>query len=140
MQNMRPRCAMPNLTHHNEDNTMKHTDRPFRLLGAFAALLEDHRKDFDGFVRDVENVRFGRTALDGQQKNRLRYALNNMGLLLIDIQDCIKSGMYDGDELDVLVQTKNDWLDMKRRVDDYMASINQIEESTERVLQPLRVS
>jgi len=119
---------------------MKHTDRPVRLLGAFAALLEDHRKDFDSFVRDVENVRFGRTSLDGQQKNRLRYALNNMGLLLIDIQDCVKSGMYDGEELDVLVQTKNDWLDMKRRVDDYIAAINQIEESTERVLQPLRVN
>ena len=119
---------------------MKQADRPLRLLGAFTALLEDHRKDFDGFVRDVENVRFGRTALDGQQKNRLRYALNNMGLLLIDIQDCVKSGMYEGDDLDVLVQTKNDWLDMKRRVDDYMQSINEIEEATDRVLQPLRVA
>ena len=119
---------------------MKQADRPLRLLGAFTALLEDHRKDFDGFVRDVENVRFGRTALDGQQKNRLRYALNNMGLLLIDIQDCVKSGMYEGDDLDVLVQTKNDWLDMKRRVDDYMQSINEIEEATDRVLQPLCVA
>ena len=119
---------------------MKQADRPLRLLGAFTALLEDHRKDFDGFVRDVENVRFGRTALDGQQKNRLRYALNNMGLLLIDIQDCVKSGMYEGDDLDVLVQTKNDWLDVKRRVDDYMQSINEIEEATDRVLQPLRVA
>lgn len=128
-----------NPTNH-EDKTMKQADRPFRLLRAFTALLEDHRKDFDGFVRDVENVRFGRTALDGQQKNRLRYALNNMGLLLIDIQDCIKSGMYEGEDLDVQVKTKNDWLEMKRRVDDYMGAINQIEEATERVLQPLRVA
>ena len=127
-----------NPTNH-EDQIMKQADRLFRLLGAFTDQLEDHRKDFDGFVRDVENVRFGRTALDGQQKNRLRYALNNMGLLLLDIQDCIKSGMYEGDGLDALVQTKNDWLEMKRRVDDYMLAINQIEEATERVLQPLRV-
>lgn len=118
---------------------MTNSNRPLRLLGAFAALLEDHRKDFDGFARDIENVRFGRTALDSQQKNRLRYALNNMGLLLLDIQDCIKSGLYQGEDLDVLVQTKNEWLATKHHVDDYMAAINQIEEATERVLSPLLV-
>lgn len=117
---------------------MKHTDRPNRLLGSFASLLEDHSKDFEGFVRDVENVRFGRSALDGQQKSRLEYALDNMGILLVDIQDCIKSGVYSGDDLDGLVRTKNDWLEMKRRVDEYMEVIRQIKERTKRLLQPLQ--
>lgn len=45
-------------------------DRELRLMETFVGLLSDHQKDFEGFVRDVENVRYCHTPIDGQQINR----------------------------------------------------------------------
>lgn len=36
-------------------------DRELRLMETFVGLLSDHQKDFEGFVRDVENVRYCHT-------------------------------------------------------------------------------
>ena len=114
--------------------------RQQRLLETFVALLEDHQKDFDGFVRDIENVRFCRTPLDSQQLKRCEYALRNIGILLLHIQDCIHQGGYKDEQLTTLVNTKNEWLAMKLKVDDYLRAINTIVETTERDLSPLRGS
>lgn len=113
-------------------------DRPTRLLAAFASHLEDHRKDFDGFLRDIENVRFGRASLDHQQIARCEYALRNIDLLLENVEGCIQSGLYKGDDLDTLVQTKNDWTHMRGRAHLYMGVLIRIVSEARESVRPLR--
>ena len=62
-------------------------DRELRLMETFVGLLSDHQKDFEGFVRDVENVRYCHTPIDGQQINRCEYALRNMEIRLLTIHN-----------------------------------------------------
>ncbi len=45
--------------------------------------------NFEGFVRDVENVRYCHTPIGGQQINRCKYALRNMEIRLLTIHNCI---------------------------------------------------
>lgn len=113
-------------------------EREIRLMETFVALLPDHQKDFDGFVRDVENVRYCHTPIDGQQLGRCEYALRNMELRLLTIHNCIHSGSFSGDELDALVTTKNTWTSMKTRVDAYLKEIQDIIDQTAEALRPVR--
>lgn len=43
-------------------------------------------------MRDVENVRYCHTPIDGQQINRCEYALRNMEIRLLTIHNCIQRG------------------------------------------------
>ena len=56
-------------------------DRELRLMETFVGLLSDHQKDFEGFVRDVENVRYCHTPIDGQQTMLHQFMYTNMPLL-----------------------------------------------------------
>lgn len=115
-------------------------DRELRLMETFVGLLpHDHQKDFEGFVRDVENVRYCYTPIDGQQINRCEYALRNMEIRLLTIHNCIQAGRFDADTLDELVQSKNAWAAMKNRVDS-VAEIHQIISQTSAALRPMRHS
>lgn len=112
--------------------------RELRLLQTFVALLEDHQKDFAGFVRDIENVRYCHTPIDSQQINRCEYALRNMEMRLLTIQTCIASS--SGEVLDQLVTAKNEWLKMKARVNDCLTEIHRIVASTTDALRPIRAT
>jgi hypothetical protein len=117
------------------------SDRELRLMETFVGLLSDHQKDFEGFVRDVENVRYCHTPIDGQQINRCEYALRNMEIRLLTIHNCIQqAGKFNSDMLDALVQTKNGWMSMKGRVDGYLREIHQIVSQTSAALRPVRDS
>lgn len=115
-------------------------DRELRLMETFVGLLSDHQKDFEGFVRDVENVRYCHTPIDGQQINRCEYALRNMEIRLLTIHNCIQAGRFDAETLDALVQTKHAWASMKNRVDSYLGEIHQIISQTSAALRPVRES
>ena len=65
---------------------MSVSDRENRLMASFVGMLIDHQKDFEGFVRDIENVRYCHVPIDPQQINRCEYALNNMKIRLAMIQ------------------------------------------------------
>lgn len=113
--------------------------RELRLMDTFVGLLSDHQKDFEGFVRDVENVRYCHTPIDGQQINRCEYALRNMEIRLLTIQNCIhQAARFAPETLDELVDTKNSWMNMKARVDNYLGEINQIINQTTDALKPVR--
>lgn len=113
-------------------------NRELRLMDAFVNLLDDHRKDYEGFARDIENVRYCHTPVDGQQINRCEYALRNMEMRLLTIHDCIQSGQYEQEALAELVDTKNTWREMKTRVDAYLKAMNKIVDATNDVLRPVR--
>lgn len=115
-------------------------DRELRLMETFVGLLNDHQKDFEGFVRDVENVRYCYTPIDSQQIDRCEYALRNMEIRLLTIHNCIQAGRFSADTLDELVQSKNAWAAMKQRVDSYLAEIHQIISQTSAALRPVRHS
>ncbi len=117
---------------------MNMRERETRLMESFVALLGDHRKDFEGFVRDVENVRYCHTPIDGQQLARCEYALRNMEMRLLTIHRCIDSKQYGNGPLDELVKTKNEWEGMKARVDSYLQEIQQVIEATTTALRPVR--
>lgn len=118
---------------------MSQGERESRLLQTFVFLLEDHKKDFDGFVRDVENVRFCHTPIDAQQINRCEYALRNIEIRLLTIQKCIKADdMFEGDVKDDLVKTGRSWTEMKKKVDDSLSEIQGIIERTAEALRPVR--
>lgn len=112
-------------------------ERELRLLETFVWLLPDHQKDFEGFVRDVENVRYCHTPIDNQQLGRCEYALRNMELRILTIHNCIKAGIFRDEKLDELVSTKNDWLGMKERVDTYLRDIQKILQETTAALRKL---
>ncbi|CAJ0902886.1 hypothetical protein R20233_04850 [Ralstonia sp. LMG 32965] len=113
-------------------------DRELRLMETFVGLLSDHQKDFEGFVRDIENVRYCHAPIDTQQINRCEYALRNMEIRLLTIHNCIHAGRFDADTLDKLVQTKNAWVGMKNRVDGYLGEIHHIIGQTSAALRPVR--
>lgn len=112
--------------------------REKRLMESFVALLSDHQKDFEGFVRDVENVRFCLTPIDAQQIARCEYAMRNMEILLLTINNCIHSGLFADGTLDELVQAKNDWTGMKARVDESLGAIHSIIDRTSEALRRVR--
>jgi hypothetical protein len=114
--------------------------REHRLMATFVHLLDDHKQAFEGFFADISAVRFCQTPIDGQQLGRIEYALRNMDILLLTIQNCIQDGSFEGETKDVLVQTKNAWIAKKSRVDNYLGAIHQIIESTSQALRPLRTS
>lgn len=118
---------------------MSQGERESRLLQTFVFLLEDHKKDFDGFVRDVENVRFCHTPIDAQQINRCEYSLRNIEIRLLTIQKCIKADdMFEGDVKDDLVKTGRSWTEMKKKVDESLSEIQGIIERTAEALRPVR--
>jgi hypothetical protein len=117
---------------------MTMADREVRLLQIFATLLEDHHKDFEGFVRDLEKVRYCHAPMDGQQLGRCEYSLRNMELLLMTLHRCIQVGNYEGAEREALVRTKNDWLAMKARADVCMQDIQAIIEKISSQVHPPR--
>lgn len=119
---------------------MSASDREQRLIASFVGLLVDHQKDFDGFVRDVENVRYCHVPIDAQQINRCEYALTNMKVRLAMIQRCIQQGEFDETTRHAMIQIKNDWVAMKNRVDGYLAEINEIISDTTATMSPLRKS
>lgn len=119
---------------------MSASDREQRLMASFVGLLVDHQKDFEGFVRDVENVRYCHVPIDAQQINRCEYALTNMKVRLAMIQRCIQQGAFDEDTRHAMIQIKNDWVAMKNRVDGYLAEINEIISDTSAAMSPLRRS
>jgi len=112
--------------------------REHRLMGSFVNLIEDHCKDFDSFVRDVENVRYCHTPIDGQQINRCEYALRNMEVRLLTINNCIQAGIHADRDQSALIDIKNDWTRMKARVDGYLQELNQIVETTATALRSVR--
>ena len=119
---------------------MSVSDRENRLMASFVGMLIDHQKDFEGFVRDIENVRYCHVPIDPQQINRCEYALSNMKVRLAMIQRCIQQGSFDEQRRHQLITVKNDWVGMKNRVDGYLAEINEILGQTAETLAPLRRS
>lgn len=119
---------------------MSASDREQRLMASFVGLLVDHQKDFEGFVRDVENVRYCHVPIDAQQINRCEYALTNMKVRLAMIQRCIQQGEFDEATRHAMIQIKNDWIAMKNRVDGYLAEINETISDTSAAMSPLRRS
>lgn len=119
---------------------MSVSDRENRLMASFVGMLIDHQKDFEGFVRDIENVRYCHVPIDPQQINRCEYALSNMKVRLAMIQRCIQLGSFDEQSRHQLITVKNDWVSMKNRVDGYLAEINEILGQTAETLAPLRRS
>lgn len=118
---------------------MSDLTREERLLDSFLSLIEDHRKDFASYVRDVENVRFCHTPIDSQQLNRCEYALRNMEVRLMTIADCIHYLPPEReDRRDELVQIKSEWNHAKLRVDGFLGDIEQIVARTARALRPMR--
>ncbi len=115
-------------------------EREVRLMGSFVSLLGDHKKDFEGFMRDIENVRYCHTPIDGQQLGRCEYALRNMEMRLLTIHRCIDSKAYSGEVLDELVTTKNEWEGMKGRVDNYLQEIKEVIDATSKALRPIKSS
>jgi len=113
-------------------------ERETSLLQVFVSLLSDHQQSFEGFVRDVENVRFCHTPLDTQQLSRCEYALRNMDMRLLNLQHCIASRAYSGQTLDALVQTRNDWTALKAQVDQYLQEIHAVIGTSEVSLNPIR--
>lgn len=109
---------------------MTMADREVRLLQIFSTLVEDHHKDFEGFVRDVEKVRYCHAPMDSQQLGRCEYALRNMEILLLTLHRCIQVGNYQGEEYEALQHTKNAWLAMKARADTCMQEIQAIIDKT----------
>lgn len=113
--------------------------REERLLDSFLSLIEDHRKDFAGYVRDIENVRYCHTPIDSQQIGRCEYALRNMEVRLMTIADCIHFLPHEReDRRDELVQIKSEWTHSKQRVDGFLGDIQQIVDKTARALRPVR--
>ena len=119
---------------------MSVSDRENRLMASFVGMLIDHQKDFEGCVRDIENVRYCHVPIDPQQINRCEYALSNMKVRLAMIQRCIQQGSFDEQSRHQLITVKNDWVSMKNRVDGYLAEINEILGQTAETLAPLRRS
>lgn len=120
---------------------MNTISREERLLDSFLSLIEDHRKDFAGYVRDIENVRYCHTPIDSQQLNRCEYALRNMEVRLMTIADCIKYLSQGSDSRrDDLVDIKNEWTQAKLRVDSFLQDILSIVDKTARALRPVRES
>ena len=119
---------------------MSVSDRENRLMASFVGMLIDHQKDFEGFVRDIESVRYCHVPIDPQQINRCEYALSNMKVRLAMIQRCIQQGSFDEQSRHQLITVKNDWVGMKNRVDGYLAEINEILGQTAETLAPLRRS
>lgn len=118
---------------------MSELTRQDRLLDSFLNLIEDHRKDFAGYVRDVENVRYCHTPIDSQQIGRCEYALRDMEVRLMTIADCIQHLPAEReDRRDELVQIKSDWTNAKQRVDGFLGDILKIVEKTARALRPVR--
>lgn len=118
---------------------MSNLTREDRLLDSFLSLIEDHRKDFAGYVRDVENVRYCHTPIDSQQIGRCEYALRNMEVRLMTIADCIQHLPPEReDRRDELVQIKSEWANAKQRVDGFLGDILKIVEKTARALRPVR--
>lgn len=118
---------------------MSALSREERLLDSFLSLIEDHRKDFAGYVRDVENVRYCHTPIDSQQINRCEYALRNMEVRLMTIADCIHHLPADrADHRDELVEIKAEWTHMKSRVDGFLQDILRIVDKTSKALRPVR--
>lgn len=116
------------------------SERERRLMASFVGLLIDHQKDFEGFVRDVENVRYCHVPIDAQQLNRCEYALSNMKIRLAMLQRCIQQGDFDELSRHELIQLKNEWAAMKNRVDAYLVEIQTILGETAEALAPLRRS
>ena len=113
-------------------------ERESSLLRVFVSLLSDHQQSFEGFVRDVENVRFCHTPIDTQQISRCEYALRNMEMRLLNLQHCIASRAYTGETLDELVQTKNHWTAMKTQVDQYLNDIRAVIDSSTAAMNAIR--
>lgn len=114
-------------------------DREARLMNNFVNLLPDHVRDFDGFVRDVENVRYCHTPIDDQQIARVEYALRNMEIRMLTLKNCIEQGGYQGQPIyDALVNTKNDWISTKKKVDSYLTDIRDIVENASASLRHVR--
>lgn len=105
-------------------------EREVRLMETFVNLLADHQRDYEGFVRDIENVRYCQTPIDDQQLGRCEYALRNMQIRLLTINNCIHSELFQGDVLDALVDTKNTWNGLRQRVDSYLNEIRFIIDQT----------
>lgn len=112
--------------------------REIRLIQSFALLLPDHIKDFESFVRDVEDVRFCHAPLDKQQLARCEYALRNMDMLLLSIHDALKAGLFDGDVKEHLIGTKNDWMAKKERVDVLMRELHDVVSNVDHSLGAIR--
>ena len=113
-------------------------ERETSLLQVFVSLLTDHQQSFEGFVRDVENVRFCHTPLDTQQISRCEYALRNMDMRLLNLQHCIASRAYSGETLDQLVQTRNHWMAMKAQVDQYLHEIHAVIDTSNDAVHSIR--
>ena len=113
-------------------------ERETSLLKVFVSLLSDHQQSFEGFVRDVENVRFCHTPLDTQQISRCEYALRNMDMRLLNLQHCIASRAYSGETLDQLVQTRNRWTAMKEQVNQYLHEIHTVIDASDGALNSIR--
>lgn len=103
----------------SQTSEIKHFDR-------FVAMLDEHRRDFDGFMHDIESVRFCRTPLDSHHINRCEYALRNMEMRLLTIQDCIQSAHFTGRVQEDLISTKSYWVALVGRANTYVAAIQKV--------------
>lgn len=110
-------------------------DRETAKLRTFVELLADHELMFASFVRDIENVRYGLTPVDTQQLRRIEYALNNMDLRLLLIEDATQ--VAEGAVKHQLVDVMRSWRDSKTRVDRYMTEILTITARTKGAIGPL---
>ncbi len=110
----------------------------YKHLDRFVAMLDEHRRDFDGFMHDIESVRFCRTPLDTQQINRCEYALRNMEMRLMTLQDCIGSAHFTGRVHEDLVSTKSYWVALVGRANDYVTAIQKVISSASHSMSAVR--
>ena len=101
------------------------------LLKRFIGELEENKIAFEGFVRDIENVRFCKNPLDGNQITRCQYAIRNMEMLILSMKRCAELEIYEPFEKTVVVETKNSWESKFARVELLLADITNVIKKTE---------
>ncbi len=101
------------------------------LLKRFINELEENRISFEGFVRDIENVRFCKYPLDGNQITRCQYAIRNMEMLILSMKRCAELGIFEQFENTHVLDTKNSWEAKFARVELLLADITNVIKKTE---------
>lgn len=101
------------------------------LLKRFISELEENKISFEGFVRDIENVRFCKYPLDGNQITRCQYAIRNMEMLILSMKRCAELEIYESFEKNYVLDTQNSWDGKFARAELLLADITNVIRKTE---------
>lgn len=101
------------------------------LLKRFISELEENKISFEGFVRDIENVRFCKYPLDGNQITRWQYAIRNMEMLILSMKRCAELEIYESFEKNYVLDTQNSWDGKFARAELLLADITNVIRKTE---------